>query len=257
MVSAAVSPLNARSPRQHLVEHGAERKHVGAMIDGQAAHLLRRHVAERAEHDAGVGRHARRRGSFVGAGFDRLGETEVENLDVVVARDHHVLGLQVAMHDAARVGGGDAARDLQRVGDGPPRRQRRRGRARARSVSPSTSSVTTNAVPPSCANSKIERMFGWESFATLIASRSKRARASGSAASVGRENLDGDLALEARVAGAIDLAHPAGAERPRGSRSFRGEWERSCRHLGTSREPDSCVKNPPRNQPEADMRPPA
>ena len=43
---------------EHLVEHGAEREHVGAMIDRQAAHLLRRHVAERAEHRAGAGRDA-------------------------------------------------------------------------------------------------------------------------------------------------------------------------------------------------------
>ena len=42
------------------------------------------------------------------ADVDRLGETEVENLDLVVAGDHHVLGLEIAMHDAARVRGGDA-----------------------------------------------------------------------------------------------------------------------------------------------------
>ena len=40
---------------EHLVEHGAEREQVRARVDRLAAHLLRRHVADRAEHDAGVG----------------------------------------------------------------------------------------------------------------------------------------------------------------------------------------------------------
>ena len=101
---------------QHLVEHGAERKDVGAMVDGQAAHLLGRHVAERPEHGAGVGLHVGDAGFLRRRRRDRLGETEVEDLDVIVAPDHDVLGLQIAMDDAARVGGGDAARDLLRVG---------------------------------------------------------------------------------------------------------------------------------------------
>ena len=55
-------------------------------------------------------------------------------------------------------------------------------------------------------------MFGCESEATALASRSKRARASGFAA-VLREDLDGDVAVELRVARAVDLAHAARAER--------------------------------------------
>ena len=43
---------------EHLVEDGAEREDVRAVVGGQAAHLLRGHVADRAEHDAGVGRRA-------------------------------------------------------------------------------------------------------------------------------------------------------------------------------------------------------
>ena len=108
-------PLERAFAAEHLVEHGAEREHVRAMIDRQAAHLLRRHVAERPQDRAGVGGERRPRVMSRSAGVDRLGETEVEDLDLVVARDHHVLGLEIAMHDAARVRGGNPPGDLQRV----------------------------------------------------------------------------------------------------------------------------------------------
>ena len=42
----------------------------------------------------------------------RLGEAEVEDLDDAVPGDHQVLGLQVPVHDPARVGGGQALGDL-------------------------------------------------------------------------------------------------------------------------------------------------
>ncbi len=54
--------------------------------------------------------------------------------------------------------------------------------SRAASVSPSRSSVTAYETPLSEPKSKIARMFGWDSDATARASRSKRASASGSAA---------------------------------------------------------------------------
>ena len=55
-------------------------------------------------------------------------------------------------------------------------------------------------------------MFGWLSDARSCASRSKRASRSGSRGERSRQNLDRDVALELRVARAIDLAHAAGAE---------------------------------------------
>ena len=82
---------------EHLVEHRAKRKHVRAMIDREPAHLLGRHVAERPEHHAGVVARPPPRVMSAAAGFDRLRQSEVENLDLVVARDHHVLGLEIAM----------------------------------------------------------------------------------------------------------------------------------------------------------------
>src|SRR5215204_904621 len=41
-----------RATGQHLVENAAERPHVGTLIDGQAARLLRTHVGGGAQHCA-------------------------------------------------------------------------------------------------------------------------------------------------------------------------------------------------------------
>ena len=55
-------------------------------------------------------------------------------------------------------------------------------------------------------------MCGWLSDASVCASRSKRARRSGSAASTAREDLDRDIAVQLRVARPIHLAHAASAD---------------------------------------------
>ena len=207
-------PLERALAAEHLVEHRAEREHVGAMIDREAAHLLRRHVAERAQDHAGAGRDAGAARHVALRRVDRLGQTEVEDLDLVVARDHHVLGLEIAMDDAARVRGRNPPGDLQRVGDRAPRRQRaavRGGRAASRRR---TSSVTTNAVPPSRPNSKIDedvRMREPGDAHRLALEPRQRAGIRWRAAA--GEDLDGDLAIEPRIARAVDLAHAAGAER--------------------------------------------
>ena len=54
-----------------------------------------------------------------------LGQTEVENLHPTVARDEHVLWLEIAVNDAFLVRRGKAACQLNRVINGPADRQRR------------------------------------------------------------------------------------------------------------------------------------
>ena len=73
----------------------------------------------------------RRRGR---AGVGQPREAEVENLHAAVARPHHVLGLQVAVHDAALV------RVRQRGGQVPCERVRSAGDGR-RPLSSSLRSV--------------------------------------------------------------------------------------------------------------------
>jgi hypothetical protein len=110
-------------PRQHLLEDDTEGEDVAALVDGLAPCLLRCHERRRAEHHArprlhcrGGGRIARR------VGVERLGEPEVEDLELAAACHEEIRRLEVAMDDVLLVGGGESVRGLQR----PFERERRR-----------------------------------------------------------------------------------------------------------------------------------
>ena len=67
MISVGDVPSNGIRPVDQLEQHDAERKQIGAMIDGLAQRLLRRHVGHR-PHDHPRHRHLRlRRGRVAGA----------------------------------------------------------------------------------------------------------------------------------------------------------------------------------------------
>ena len=80
--------------RDELVQHHPEREDVDGRRCGQSFEELRGDVAERTAHGAIDARHR---------GADIEGESEVEDDDAARGREHHVLGLQVAVHEAARV----------------------------------------------------------------------------------------------------------------------------------------------------------
>jgi hypothetical protein len=86
------------------------------MIDRQSAHLFRRHVPDRPQHDARFGRRWCGSQHADGNGLipRQLRQTKVENLDAIVAGDEHVLGLEIAMGDALFVRHRQAVRDRQR-----------------------------------------------------------------------------------------------------------------------------------------------
>ena len=56
-------------------------------------------------------------------------------------------------------------------------------------------------------------MLGWLRAEAARASRTKRTRWTSSDEPIGRKDLDRHVAAEAGVAGAVDLAHPAGPDR--------------------------------------------
>ncbi len=118
--------LEQRQTAQHLEQHDAERPDVGALIGRLTARLLGTHVAGRAEDDALL-RHRKTQGRrlpeacLVGFFGERLGQAEVEHLDLTFGRDHDVGGFQVPVHDTLLVRGlerlGDLQRERQRVFD--------------------------------------------------------------------------------------------------------------------------------------------
>ena len=200
------------TPEQHVVEHQAERVDVGAMIDGDAPGLFRRHVLDGAD-DGAAGGHAQARAARRGPG-----DAEVHDQRVTFALDHDVGGFQVAMHDPGFVGGREARRHLPGNRDGAilgepaffleQRRQVRSLHVRHRDV---RDAVDLAEIVD--ANHVLVRDLAREEKLALEAAL----EGLGGLGVVGvwrPDDLHGDRDLEHLVPGLIDRAHPAGAEQP-------------------------------------------
>jgi hypothetical protein len=121
-ISDAVSPSNAWTAAEKLVQDASEREDVAALIGLESLRLFRRHVAgcsqDQARKRAGNGE--RRRMREVAHGRSSLhepGEAEVEHFHGAVGRDLHVRRLEVAMADALVVGRLQRLDDLLRDGE--------------------------------------------------------------------------------------------------------------------------------------------
>ena len=86
------------APGEHLVEHHADREEIRTRVDVLAHHLLGAHIGRRAEHLA-VHREVGLEGE--------PGDAEVGDLDRPVREDLDVVGLDVPVDDALRVGVGE------------------------------------------------------------------------------------------------------------------------------------------------------
>ena len=144
--------------------------------------------------------------------MDEFRETEVEDFHEAVVRDDHVLRLQIAMHDAALVRGGESVGDF--AGDAQNIFQRHRAvggeLAKIASFDELHGDVRDRIAAPDVVDRDDARMiqrrcrarFELEAAEMITARRQ-----------LGRENFQRDVALELRIARAINLAHAAGADR--------------------------------------------
>ena len=180
---------------QHLVEHETEREDVRALVGRLAVDLLRGHVPRRAQDRPVLGE---RRLAFR-PGRERRpapGQTEVQHLHPGL-RHQDVRGLEVAVDDAV------AVRVLERIRDlaGEEQRSARRNRA---SQGPAFHELHHEVVRPHVEQRAdvgvVERRHGQRLVAEALLEALLR-------------HLHRDRPLEPRVAGLVDVAHPARAHR--------------------------------------------
>src|SRR5207302_10241176 len=108
------SSVEGGVPREHLVQDDSERIDVGAAVRALAGRLLRTHVLWGPDYHS-LGR------ELGGRRLRSLGDPEIGDVHAARRVDEDVVGLDVAVDDAApvRVGErvGDLARDTRRVAD--------------------------------------------------------------------------------------------------------------------------------------------
>ena len=147
-------------------------------------------------------------------GRRHAGQAEIEHLDVPIAPDHDVLGLDVPMHDPVRVCGGERAGDLAAdVDDGVERQAGLCAQARAKRLA--VDQFLHHVVPAIvCLPDFVDRDD------VGMVERGRRTRLAQEPFD-GRnrfaalpQHLQGDRAVERRVERAIHLAHAAASEQP-------------------------------------------
>ena len=177
-------------------------------VDGAALRLLGRHVRDRAQHSAFAGLQGARGRAAVLLGHRELGQAEVEDLGAPVRGHQDVFGLEVAMHDPLLVRGGQRVRHLRADrqqpsgGEGALREQRAHGRP----VHQLHHDVVMLAGHAEVVDGHDVRVVEGGSGPCLpLQPRDAR----GVSSQRFRQRLQGDIAAQASVARAIDLAHAA------------------------------------------------
>ena len=194
-----------RLTRQHLVGHRAQGVHVAPGTDVALAHrLFGRHVGGRAEGHAGLG-HAAAAGLLHG---ERDAEVGHEGLAIL---QQDVLGLDVAMDDAALVGELEGGRDFLRQADRVVDRQLLLpGEAGAEGLA---LDERHDVIQETIGFARIDQA---EDVGVLEAGGGldlgEEAVAADDGAQFGMEDLDGDLTGVLEVLGEVDGGHAALAE---------------------------------------------
>jgi hypothetical protein len=142
----------------------------------------------------------------------QLGEAEVEDLDPAVSGQEEVLRLEVAVDDPLVMGGRETARDLGRVvegscrGEGTPPQPPPQGLAFEQLEDDEWCPVVLASVED-------HEDVGMVQCARGLRLLREAPLTIGITQPVLVQDLDGDLAGEAGIAGAVDLAHPSRTER--------------------------------------------
>ena len=202
---------------EKLVREEAPRELVGLRADGPAARLLGRHVESGAD-DGVVARGPVRdravgveRMSFAERVRRRARDPEVHDLHDAVVPNHDVLGLDVAVHEAASVRGRQCSRDLDEPRDAPAQRY------------PRVSHVTPQRHADDELHRDVRRTFELADVEDghhvgVIeggggARLAHEACAGGGVDDTSCDSLQRDPSPELGIEGAEDLGHPAVAER--------------------------------------------
>ena len=210
--AGAARAFEGAAAGDHLVDDRAEGEDVGAGVGVARLELLGRHVRHRAEQRPLFRQRLLLRG-VVGAERLRLvlRQAEVEHLRPRL-REHDVARLEIAMDDAEAVRGVERAGDVDRHAERLAQRQRpARDRVGERLPFEVLHDQVVDAVLMADVVERADvRMVQPRDRARLAVEALAQLRARGE---MRGQDLDGDVAVETRVAGAIDLAHAAGAER--------------------------------------------
>ena len=183
------------------------------MIDVLPAQLLGRHVGDGAKDGPFPGQPEGLRDLAVLCrfGLGQLGQPEVEDLHVAVIRDHHVGRLEIPVDDALRMGCsqciGDRSADLEDFRQGQP--VGREDLVQALAFDQFHGEEADALVFLDRVHVDDVRVAEAGDGLRLALESFEAARIGGE---IGGEDLQGDVAVQLRVAGAVDLTHPALAD---------------------------------------------
>ena len=144
-------------------------------------------------------------------GLRQFGEPEVQNLEPPIFREEQVFGLEVAMNDPFFVGGGQPVRDLQGIVQSLADGDRSAAQALSKGLSFEQFGDHVRTTLDR-ANVEYRQDVGMVQGSGGECLLLKTAEAVGVKGHCLRQNLDRHFTFEARVPGAIDLAHAARAQ---------------------------------------------
>src|SRR5262245_27400039 len=211
---------------EDLVKNQADGKDVASAIDRFPVDLLRRHVAWGADHRT-EHRHTR---------LADPGDSEVEDLEHPLAVDHHVGGLDVAVHHGVVVCVVEAGRKVFNQPE-PPRQRERRVVANQLSEGRSLDELHDDVWKPVALAAVVDLSAIVNRDDVAVSELARRAgfleKAFGYAFFADAEELDGNLTTNAGIAAQKDHTHAAASNDPDDLIAADGGRQILREHVGT------------------------